>query len=585
MLGLFKKKKLHSKVLVLCAVPSTENQFLKLFEDGHSDFVKSLIKQYGTSVPESLWSSYKKTAEQLSEVLQKAVKVGADVEDFNNLDQLKDLAGYDVRIIIAHHSANSNDIEIGGKLVGMKSFISSFPIGLNGCVDLTSCFSTAVLPILKIKSPNCRFIGTNVATSLPFRILILDEVLDCLCKKSSQGYFSDLAAVLEQVKAAMSYDTLNLTTSDSIKLGAEDLQSSVYAPARVCKGDDFFVQVFLHKEEDKGSVEIIAREVDTDASLRNQKLLTFEIKNGDKVDFQLVQTPNSTDDFVVEEDIKGFRWDGNPQSVEFAVSVSPQCKKNAFLGKLKIAVNDQMTGSMSFKTMISQYAESQCASFEFEAIDKDSLAASAQRELLQHLVSHFNYLRKEGSDRDCKICEKCIDLIKSGIHEKNPVLKVFVSSTSDMAQFRDAIKHQIDRCSMLADMYELWGQGNEYPRDVCCRHVLGSDIFVCILGGNYGFIEPCWGLSMTEIEYRTAVQAKIPTLVFILENWRDEISALKDNPSKSSSAEAQEALINELQKNRMVKFFDNELNLSLLASTSLLTLKYELTNERNKTSL
>lgn len=123
---------------------------------------------------------------------------------------------------------------------------------------------------------------------------------------------------------------------------------------------------------------------------------------------------------------------------------------------------------------------------------------------------------------------------------------------------------------MYADMYELWGQGNDYPRDMCCRHVLESDIFVSILGPNYGFVEPDWGLSMTEIEYRIAERSGIPILVYIPKGWNEE----KGIDGKGRQAQA--ALISELSSKRLVHFFPNERKLALQAVAELLTLKNKL---------
>ena len=106
------------------------------------------------------------------------------------------------------------------------------------------------------------------------------------------------------------------------------------------------------------------------------------------------------------------------------------------------------------------------------------------------------------------------------------ILKVFVSSTSDLSQYRKVVREQIESCEMYPDMYECWGQGNDYPRDKCCRHVMDSDIFVCILGARYGFVEPAWGMSMTEIEFRVAMKAGKPILVYIYGSYKEEMQKL-----------------------------------------------------------
>ena len=117
--------------------------------------------------------------------------------------------------------------------------------------------------------------------------------------------------------------------------------------------------------------------------------------------------------------------------------------------------------------------------------------------------------------QELDMCKKCLELISNNSKTHNEVLKVFISSTSDMKEYRDVIRERVFALGMYPDMYEMWGQGNDYPRDMCCKHVLESDIFICILGPNYGFVEPIWDKSMTEIEYRIASNAGIPILIYI----------------------------------------------------------------------
>jgi hypothetical protein len=143
-----------------------------------------------------------------------------------------------------------------------------------------------------------------------------------------------------------------------------------------------------------------------------------------------------------------------------------------------------------------------------------------------------------------------------------------------MYPFRQILKEQIEFCEMYADMYERWGQGNDYPRDMCCSHVLQSDIFVCILGAKYGFVEPLWNKSMTEIEYRVASNAGIPMLIYIINDYKQKMQELSGNEFIDSKR--QEALIDEVKNKRLVGLFTNELGLQLQSNTELITLKNKL---------
>ena len=154
------------------------------------------------------------------------------------------------------------------------------------------------------------------------------------------------------------------------------------------------------------------------------------------------------------------------------------------------------------------------------------------------------------------------------------MLKVFISSTSDLKPFRQVVRDQIESCEMYPDMYELWGQGNDYPRDMCCRHVLDSDIFVCLLGAKYGYVEPAWGMSMTEIEFRVALKSGKPILVYIHNQYKEEMKKLL--PENTTAIELQNKLIDELREKRMVGFFSSEMSLALLSIAELSTLKHKI---------
>ena len=143
-----------------------------------------------------------------------------------------------------------------------------------------------------------------------------------------------------------------------------------------------------------------------------------------------------------------------------------------------------------------------------------------------------------------------------------------------MKEYRDVIRERVFALGMYPDMYEMWGQGNDYPRDMCCKHVLESDIFICILGPNYGFVEPIWDKSMTEIEYRVASNAGIPILIYIKKDYREQIAELPEE--EKNVASRQLSFIDELSTKRMVSIFPNEVSLALLADPELLTLKHNL---------
>lgn len=246
---------------------------------------------------------------------------------------------------------------------------------------------------------------------------------------------------------------------------------------------------------------------------------------------------------------------------------------------------------MLFKTKIKEktvknnpnISQKDYATIDFVPFDKEKEKLEAKLLLTSRLNNRIQELYSAQADEDTAqnvihqeldMCKKCLELINNNSKAHNEVLKVFISSTSDMKEYRDVIRERVFALGMYPDMYEMWGQGNDYPRDMCCKHVLESDIFICILGPNYGFVEPIWDKSMTEIEYRIASNAGIPILIYIKKDYREQIAELPEE--EKNVASRQLSFIDELSTKRMVSIFPNEVSLALLADPELLTLKHNL---------
>ena len=588
--GLFKKKTLHKKVLIINAIPHSIEKIREYSVNGNSDFIRSLHSQYCTESVEDLWKQYRKTAGLVEHTLKNVSDRGATIIDDATLQDIETINNYEIIVIIAHHSNNSDEIEFQGKLVASKHIITKISSNFNGVIDITSCYSAFLLPKIKAIAPNCSIIGIDIATSLPFRLLLLDETLKVLCHNDEISYKEALIKSLNRLPSAPDVSSVKDSYS-TVHLGTEKLKSTVFAPKEVEKGDDFLVSVFIHKPEDCQEVELMAKVIDENSYLQNIKTLSLKISEGDRIDFQLSCAGCNMGDFVFDENKKGLIWEGEMASVEFCISVSADCKKKAFIGKLKFAVNKEPAGEMLFKTIIVDNASTpmskECTELHFIPYNYAKEQQESENAILSKLEEQHTLLQEElkayaVDDKmheklslDISICEKCIELISESKQKpKQKMLKVFISSTSDLKNYRQVIREQVESCEMYPDMYERWGQGNDYPRDMCCQHVLDSDIFVCLLGAKYGFVEPAWGMSMTEIEFRVAMKSGKPILIYILNHYKEEMEKLL--PEQIPFVELQNKLIDELREKRMVGFFSNEMGLALLAVTELLTLKHKL---------
>src|SRR4051794_15132467 len=107
----------------------------------------------------------------------------------------------------------------------------------------------------------------------------------------------------------------------------------------------------------------------------------------------------------------------------------------------------------------------------------------------------------------------CIPLITLGNSlGYNPLmakkLQVFVSSTfTDLRKERQAAVDAILTAKHIPAGMELFTAGDESQMATIKRWIDDSDVFMLILGGRYGAVEPTTGKSYTHLEYEYA-QAK-----------------------------------------------------------------------------
>lgn len=589
MFGLFKKK-LHNKILVLSALPDNQDSFYQIAKSNNSDFVKSLCELYNTNDLNTVWQNYKKSAKSLRNTLNNIHERGVDVIAQFSISDIKKIVEYDVVIIIAHHSDSSDEIEIGGECVKTIDFVNSIPEHTEAIIDMTSCYSDYLIPRIKGRIPHSRIIGIDVSTSLPFRLFLLEKIIKALANDSSLSYIDALRNILSTLPSDKK--GLKLTEeSNAIHLGKRDIKSTVAAPFKAYKGESFIISVFIHKEEDKEEVVLLSKAIDEDSEIRGSKKISVKIKKGDKIDLQLSVPENIKSYFLIDKKKRTIRWEGNTDSVEFVVSVSDKCGFLDFIGRIHVYINQEPQFDMLFKTKIiekeasynSSLNEADYADIDFVPFDKIKEKEQARDLLILNLKNKIQELSNaQYSDvnahelikKELDMCNKCIELISNTPKKHNDVLKVFISSTSDMKAYRTVIRERVLALGMYPDMYEMWGQGNDYPRDMCCKHVLDSDIFICILGSKYGFVEPIWNKSMTEIEYRIASTVGIPILIYIKNDYKEKIEELSDEDRIITLRQLN--FIDELITKRMVSIFPNEFSLALLADPELLTLKNNL---------
>ena len=96
-------------------------------------------------------------------------------------------------------------------------------------------------------------------------------------------------------------------------------------------------------------------------------------------------------------------------------------------------------------------------------------------------------------------------------------LQVFISSTySDLIEERQAAVAAILKAGHIPAGMELFTAGDKSQMKIIERWIDESDVFMLILGGRYGSIEPTTGLSYTELEYDYAFQQGKPSFAVVI---------------------------------------------------------------------
>ena len=96
-------------------------------------------------------------------------------------------------------------------------------------------------------------------------------------------------------------------------------------------------------------------------------------------------------------------------------------------------------------------------------------------------------------------------------------LQVFVSSTyRDLKPERQAAVEAILKSGHIPAGMELFSAGNESQLETIRRWIDDSDVYMLILGGRYGSVDPKTSLSYTELEYDYALSKNKPIFAVVV---------------------------------------------------------------------
>jgi hypothetical protein len=98
-------------------------------------------------------------------------------------------------------------------------------------------------------------------------------------------------------------------------------------------------------------------------------------------------------------------------------------------------------------------------------------------------------------------------------------LQVFVSSTYvDLIEERQSAVGAILKSGHIPAGMELFTAGDSSQWDIIKRWIDESDVYMLILGGRYGSVEPTSGVSYTELEYDYAVEIGKPLFAVVIKD-------------------------------------------------------------------
>jgi hypothetical protein len=135
-------------------------------------------------------------------------------------------------------------------------------------------------------------------------------------------------------------------TASRIPLG-DRLTSSVFAPPAVEPGDMFMVQVFTHLPAQVNEVAALAREFDDVAQRRGVVRLSSGVKRGEELTFEL-RLPG----LVADDPVQSLVWMGEPESVQFGISVPMDFPPRTVVGTVTISRDFVPVGHVKLKVSV-----------------------------------------------------------------------------------------------------------------------------------------------------------------------------------------------------------------------------------------
>lgn len=159
-------------------------------------------------------------------------------------------------------------------------------------------------------------------------------------------------------------------------------------------------------------------------------------------------------------------------------------------------------------------------------------------------------------------------------------LQIFVSSTfTDLKDERQAAVEAILKSGHIPAGMELFTAGDKSQWDIIQRWITNSDIYMLILGGRYGSIEPDTGTSYIELEYDFAVSCGKPHFAVVINNdsLKSKVKTHGTSVIESDNPKRLEEFRTKVLSKMSSFFSDNkDIKIAVLETIPQLMLEYEI---------
>src|SRR6188474_1678975 len=101
-------------------------------------------------------------------------------------------------------------------------------------------------------------------------------------------------------------------------------------------------------------------------------------------------------------------------------------------------------------------------------------------------------------------------------------MRIYLSSTfNDLKQHRETVIQSLRRAGDHVVNMEDYAASDQRPLDKCRADIAACDVSVVLIAWRYGYVPPGETKSITELEFREAVQRKKGVLAFLLHEDAD----------------------------------------------------------------